>query len=363
MANPMRVALLYGGMSGEHEVSLISAAAILSNLDPERFEVMPVGMDKDGKSYLNEASELLGLEALPIKTTNSTLLPSLVIDGKFALEADVVFPIAHGPLYEDGCLQGMLKLADIPFVGCDVISSSIGMDKDLARRLVGLAGIESANYRVLPPQVVQANLEGISSQLAQDLGLPLFVKPCSMGSSVGIHKAKDLNELSHAIKDAGRFDTQVVIEACVQGREVELAVLEAEFPHLEPLVSLPGEIKVSHPDGYYSYHAKYIESNLTELVVPAKIEPSLIAELQEAARTIFTTLKCKGMARVDFFVDDKTGQLIFNEINTMPGFTPISMYPKLWEVSGIAYSDLLEKLVQLAIADHRARKQLVTHYQ
>ncbi|WED43231.1 D-alanine--D-alanine ligase family protein [Legionella cardiaca] len=364
MPKAINLLLLYGGKSGEHEVSLCSAASVLRELDSGKYNIIPVSMDKDGQCYLNDYQELQAFkECLPVKTANSRALTSLLVNGRLAIEADIVFPVAHGPLYEDGCLQGLLELAGVAYVGCDVLSSAIGMDKDIARRLACSETIESARYRMLSWHSSAAERQQFCKQTAAELGWPMFVKPCSLGSSVGIHKVKNMAELTTAIEDALRYDETILVEEFIQGREIELAVLENTSPAAAPRVSLPGEICVHHTDGFYSYTAKYLESNQTELHVPAKLDAELIQRLQAIAGEIFTRLKCKGMARVDFFVNDQNGKIYFNEINTIPGFTSISMYPKMWQASGLKYPALLDELIDLAMTHQRCRQQLVTDYQ
>ncbi|AHE66147.1 D-alanine--D-alanine ligase [Legionella oakridgensis ATCC 33761 = DSM 21215] len=312
---------------------------------------------------MNQYEELLLYKhALPVTTPNSKPLPSLIKDGRLAIAADVVFPVVHGPLYEDGCLQGLLKLVNVAFVGCSVLASAIGMDKDMARRLACKNGLKSARYRLLSWHSQASEMKSLCQQIAAELGWPLFVKPCSMGSSVGIHKAKNMDELLSAIDDARRYDEEILIEEFISGREIELAVLENVIPTMAPKVSIAGEICVHHVDGFYSYTAKYLESDQTELHVPAQLDEALLLRLQQTAADVFITLKCKGMARVDFFVSDD-GQIYFNEINTLPGFTPISMYPKLWQASGLSYSALMDQLIQIAMVHHHNRQKLVTHYQ
>ena len=365
MSEKMKVLLVYGGKSGEHEVSLVSAASVLANLNPEKYQVIPIGMSKEGCFYVNDYRELLNYpQSLPVCTENSKPLSSLLIEGRLAIDADVVFPVVHGPLYEDGCLQGILKLAGAAFVGSDVLSSAIGMDKDIARRLACVdQQTHCAQYRALSSHATEDMRRQFAQEVVAEFGWPLFVKPCSLGSSVGIHKAKNTGELLAAIDDALRYDEEILVEQFMQGREIELAVLENSTPGGVPRVSLPGEIRVNHADGFYSYSAKYLESDATELLVPAKLESSMVAELQHIAAEIFTRLKCRGMARVDFFVNEEMGKIYFNEINTLPGFTPISMYPKLWHVSGVNYTELLDELIGLAIAHFQNRQKLVTSYQ
>lgn len=366
MSQPVRVILLYGGRSGEHEVSLISAASVLLNLSPEKYEVIPVGMDKAGCFFRNDWQEMRGFAAkgaLPVRGSLSTPIASLLMNGRLAIDADVVFPIAHGSLYEDGCLQGLLELADVAYVGCDVLASAIGMHKTMARRLIQVEGVEVAPSREISSGMDASFRARICQESAQTFGFPLFVKPMSQGSSVGVHKVHTPDALTDAVADALRYDRNVLIEGFVKGREIELSVLESEIPGEPARVSLPGEICVHHPDGFYSYNAKYVESDKNELVVPAVMPPALQDRLQEAARTIFAQLGCRGMARADFFVDDVNNRIFFNEINTLPGFTPFSMYPRMWEASGLSYTELLDTLIRLAGMHHRAEKQLVTDYQ
>lgn len=361
---PVKLILLYGGKSGEHEVSLISAASVLANLDPAQYDIIPIGMDKEGRFYQNDYHELLNFtQSLPVMTAHSRPLESLVKNGRLAVEADVIFPVVHGPLYEDGCVQGLLELADVAYVGCGVLSSAMGMDKDMARRVVSLSGIKAARYRLLSWHAHANDIEQFCQQTVAELGWPLFVKPCTLGSSVGIHKANNMAEFMAAIADARRYDDEILVEECLAGREIELSVLENVSPLAPPRVSLPGEIRVNHPDGFYSYAAKYLESEHTDLLVPAELDEKLVRRLQQCAADIFVNLKCKGMARVDFFVNDQSGEIYFNEINTIPGFTPISMYPRMWQASGLSYSALLDSLISLALARFEYRQQLVRHYQ
>lgn len=363
MPKLINLVLLYGGNSGEHEISLISAASVLAHLDPERYHIIPVGIDKEGRYFVNDYEALRAYpKALPVQTPHSRPLDSLVSQGKLAIEADVVFPVVHGPLYEDGCLQGILELAGVAYVGCGVLSSAIGMDKDISRRLACIDNVKSTQYRRITSHDRMDTLEPVCQEVVASFGWPLFVKPCCMGSSVGIRKVTTMKDLIEAIADAKRYDEEVLIEAFVEGREIELAVLENSLPQGLPKVSIPGEICVRHADGFYSYDAKYAESNQTDTDIPARLPDALVFQLQQMAADIFLRLKCRGMARVDFFVDEKKGEIYFNEINTLPGFTSISMYPKLWVASGLSYSTLLDQLVDLAMHHRRNKNQLVTHY-
>ncbi len=363
MSKLVNLVLLYGGKSGEHEISLISAASVLAHLNTEKYNIIPVAMDKDGLFHVHQYQDLLAYkEKLPVITEHSKPLISLLINGRLSVDADVVFPVVHGPLYEDGCLQGMLELSGVAYVGCDVLSSSIGMDKDMARRIVCVNGLKSANYKLLSWHSPASERQRFCQEVAEAFGWPLFIKPCAMGSSVGIHKAKNMVELLSAVDDALRYDEEILVESFISGREIELSVLESVVPSGVPRVSIAGEIRVNHPDGFYSYSAKYLESGHTDLIVPAPLSPNVQDQLKQAAADIFIRLKCKGMARVDFFVNDETETIYFNEINTLPGFTSISMYPKLWQASGLSYPDLLDELIRIAMVHQNCRQHLVTNY-
>lgn len=362
----IKLILLYGGKSGEHEISLISAASVLQHLNPERYEIIPIGIDKLGRFYKNDYRHLLAYpKALPIETEGSCVLDDWWVNGRLTINADVIFPVLHGPLYEDGAIQGLLTLAEVAYVGCDVLSSAIGMNKDISRCLVKSDGIQTARYRVLPSQYHNhADIEQFCHGLIAEFGWPLFVKPCSMGSSVGIHKTLTREELRAAIADAARYDETILVEEYLRGREIEFAVLEHMVPTMPPKVSIAGEIKtLNHSDGFYSYRAKYLETAQTQLIAPAVLDETMLHRLQQASIEIFTRLKCKGMARVDFFVDDENGEFYFSEINTIPGFTSVSMYPRLWQLCGLSYSELLDHLIDLAIIHQRRRAQWVTDYQ
>jgi D-alanine-D-alanine ligase len=364
MPKRIKISLIYGGKSSEHEVSLVSAASILSALDATRYEVTPIGMDKQGRCFINDADQLRFISGpLPVAMATSKPLESLLKNGNFAIETDVVFPMVHGPLYEDGCLQGLLELADVAYVGSGVLASAIGMDKDVQRQLASFDDISSTRYYRFSWREMQTHLDTYCQKIVAELGWPLFVKPCTLGSSIGIHKVHHMTALKDAISDARRYDDHLLIEAFVPGREIELAVLENSHVNARPKVSIPGEIRVAHPDGFYSYAAKYLESDSTRLEIPAQLDAKIICRLQQMAADIFLRLRCRGMARVDFFVNDKTDEILFSEVNTLPGFTPISMYPKLWQASGLTYAELLDNLIELAIAHRQHKNQFVTHYQ
>ena len=378
-AKKIRVAVLYGGRSGEHEVSLSSALNVIQNLDRERFEVVPIGIDKQGAWFLgddNLKKELTDSAKLHLSRDAEKMLfnPELLGQQMQAVQPaqmltqakkserifDVIFPVIHGTLCEDGTVQGLLELADVPYVGCGVLSSAIGMEKDISKRLIKAAGIRVADYRVLHRGQWDKNNTPCCEWLANELGFPVFVKPANTGSSVGVEKVKRAEELQAAIQKAFRYDTKVVVEQGIDALELEVAVLESQEYGSDPIISVVGEVKPSHE--FYSYAAKYLDENGAELFIPAQIDAALQAKVQQAAKTIFKVLECEGMARVDLFLERNTNEIYFNEINTIPGFTQISMYPKLMDATGISYSELLTHLISLAIARHARKSRLSREY-
>lgn len=376
----LHVAVLYGGRSGEHEVSLQSGASVLRNLDPERFVAIPIAIDKDGRWHPGDVSRIeKGARLLPVFRDqpqvvlppnppggDGTMLvpienPTLLGMGLPLPQIDVVFPVLHGTFCEDGTLQGLLELADVPYVGCGVLASAIGMDKEVAKRLAGLAGIPVVPYLTVHGRTYPAQASSLPSEVERVLGYPCFVKPSGSGSSVGVHKVKHPHELDAAIRDALRFDRKVLIEKAIDAREIEVAVLENLDPSGGPLCSIVGEINPRHE--FYSYEAKYLDENGAALLVPATLSAEQVSEIQKWAGLAFSTLECEGMARVDFFLDRKSGQFYFNEVNTIPGFTSISMYPKLWEASGVGYQELLSRLIDLALRRASEKKKLIHDFQ
>jgi D-alanine-D-alanine ligase len=350
-----RVAVVYGGRSGEHEVSLISAASVIDNLDQNRFEIVPVGIDKAGKWHLGDQKQIQSggkVKSLP-SPTGQELAPQAAT-GK----VDVVFPVMHGPFCEDGSIQGLLELADIPYVGAGILGSAIGMDKEVAKRLVEAAGLPVVPYVTFKKGEWNKRSDHFIEQIKKKLGYPCFVKPVNMGSSVGVHKVKDPGALRAAIEDALRYDLKILVEKAINAREIEFSVLENPEYGEPPLVSVAGEITPKHE--FYSYEAKYLDDAGADLMIPARLNAEQMAEGQNLARSIFQILEGEGMARVDLFVDRDTGKFYFNEVNTIPGFTHISMYPKMWAASGIPYQELLTRLIDLAIARHR-RKAALSH--
>jgi D-alanine-D-alanine ligase len=364
MARRMRVGILFGGRSAEHEVSLQSAKNIIDAIDTNKYEVVLIGIDKKGQWHLNEESQFLlpaaesGLPGLPERGENLALVPGKQNDQVVALSGeqrlgslDVIFPILHGPFGEDGTVQGMLKLANIPFVGAGVLASAVGMDKDVTKRLLREAGIPIARFIV----ATRYSQKEIGFDYAQkQLSLPLFVKPANLGSSVGIHKVKDRQEFESAVRDAFNYDNKILIEECIDGREIECSVLGND----NPIASVAGEILPRHE--FYSYEAKYLDENGAVLEIPARLPPEISGRIRDLAIKTFSVLCCEGMARVDFFLKNSR-EIIVNEINTIPGFTTISMYPKLWEATGISYNELIDKLIEHAIERFEREKRLKTN--
>ncbi|HTN71872.1 MAG TPA: D-alanine--D-alanine ligase [Methylomirabilota bacterium] len=360
MRKKLRVAILFGGKSAEHEISLISARNIVEAMDKNKYEIVSIGIDKRGRWFFDEGARLLRRRApnqvkfhrnsdatAVLPGANQT--PMIRVAPRRALGAvDVVFPVLHGPFGEDGTVQGLLKMANVPFVGAGVVGSAIGMDKDVMKRLLRDARIPVAKFLVFNRSAVN---KIAFERVKRTLGLPLFVKPANLGSSVGISKVTSKAQFSPATKEAFRYDSKILIEECIRGREIECSVLGNE----NPIASLPGEIITRHD--FYSYDAKYIDENGAQLVIPAKLPVRIVRKVREIAIKSFQILCCEGMARVDFFLRD--GRDIFvNEINTIPGFTKISMYPKLWEASGVSYAALIDRLIQLALQRFRKEQNL-----
>lgn len=355
-----RVAVVYGGQSGEHEISLLSAASVIANLDRERFDITPIGIDKAGKWYLNDLNQVFLPEQkkLSVKSESSALIP-IPQNAKF----DVVFPVMHGPLCEDGTIQGVFELADLPYVGAGVLGSAIAMDKDVTKRLIKQQGITTPDHLSIKAHHYEHDSQACVDKIKQQFSFPVFVKPARLGSSVGVHCVDSAEQLTTAIEDAFQFDNKVIIEqGLLDIQEIELSVLENSQFGAAPLVSTAGEIKVGGEHSFYSYQAKYLDESGAELIIPAPITEQQMQTAQQMARESFDLLECEGMARVDLFVDNKTGEVIFNEINTIPGFTSISMYPRLWAASGIEYKDLLTMLIELAIARHQRSQSLTRNY-
>ncbi|HXU81843.1 MAG TPA: D-alanine--D-alanine ligase family protein [Polyangia bacterium] len=363
-----RVLILFGGRSAEHEISLLSARNVFMALDRSRFEPVLVGIDKQGRWRIEPEQTLLaatgdprlvamkgaGAElAVPVRPAGDEVAaaPAQI----FAAE-DVVFPVLHGTYGEDGTVQGLLELADVAYVGAGHLGSGIGMDKDVAKRLLAHAGIPVVPWRVCTAAELRRDQDGVLSRVA-GLGFPLFVKPANAGSSVGVTKVKSLAELLPALRTAFSFDRKLLAEAAVDAREIECAVLGND----EPQASIPGEIIVSHKDGFYSYDAKYVDPTGASWKIPADISPETAERVRHLSIETFKALELSGMSRVDFFLDRRNGALYVNEVNTIPGFTAISMYPKMWEASGLPATELVSKLIDLAIERRAERRALKTN--
>jgi len=362
----LRVAVVFGGRSAEHEVSLLSAQNVVATLDPEKYEPILIGIDREGRWYLNEGSMRvldaadvarirLAADSTPVGLVSTGPTSRLVANGGDELgSVDVIFPVLHGPYGEDGTIQGLAKLANIPCVGAGVLGSAVGMDKDVMKRLLRDAGIAIAPFLVARSgRGPAADEPGVPSfdRAREELGLPLYVKPANLGSSVGISRAETEAEYRAAVEEAFAYDRKVLVEQTVRGREIECSVLGND----EPIASVPGEVVPA--DGFYSYRAKYVDENGAELRIPADLTDRQVRVVQEAALATFEALCCEGMARVDgFLTADDT--FVVNEINTIPGFTRISMYPKLFEASGIAPAELTDRLIRLAVERHEAEATL-----
>lgn len=357
----VRVAVLCGGRSGEHEVSLRSARSVLEAIDPERFDVSLIGIDKNGAWRPIDptgfrALTSTGMPSLPDSPIDPTTNPSgrvvAVPASELNLdEIDVVFPVLHGTFGEDGCTQGFLELADLAYVGAGVLGAAIGMDKDVQKRLLAEAGLPIVPYVVTTRARLERNREAEMARFAS-LSLPVFVKPANLGSSVGVVKVADWSALPAAIEEALQFDEKILVEQGVDAREIECAVLGNEWPE----ASIAGELDV-HGD-FYSYEAKYIDDNGATVLIPAPISVAEQERVRAMAVEVFQVLECAGMARVDFFLERGTGQFYVNEINTIPGFTSISMYPKLWEASGLSFRDLISRLIELAMERQQRKSAL-----
>ena len=387
----LRVGILFGGRSGEHEVSLLSAASVLNAIDKEKYEVVPIGITKDGRWLTAEHAEhllqgKLMLEPRNLRAGDPETTPSAAVLARGesvvvppepvhrqsglvpfqtdaammrrasdrAINVDVIFPVLHGTFGEDGTIQGLLELADIPYVGAGVLGSAAGMDKDIMKSLFIAAGIPIVKHVTLLRSMWEKEPKKVA-KLVGKLKYPVFVKPANLGSSVGISKAHNRKELGPAIEEAAKFDRKIVIEQGVGGakekaREIECSVLGND----EPAASVPGEIVPGKE--FYDYTAKYVEEG-SQLIIPAKLSKSETKKVQDLAIAAFKAVDCSGLARVDFLMDPKTRKIYLNEINTMPGFTAISMYPKLWAASGLAYADLIDRLIQLGIERHEDKKK------
>ncbi|NEA60320.1 D-alanine--D-alanine ligase [Streptomyces sp. SID13666] len=360
-----RVALVFGGRSSEHGVSVVTAASVLRAIDRSKYDVLPIGITTDGRWALTsddpdrmgitdrrmptveQVTDHEGTVVLPVDPANREVVysePGVV--PKALGDVDVVFPVLHGPYGEDGTLQGLLELSGVPYVGAGVLASAVGMDKEYMKRVFISFGLPVGPYLVIRPRDWESDQETARRSIvefAADHGWPLFVKPARAGSSMGISKVEDASGLDEAIEEARRHDPKVIVESLLRGREIECGVLEFEDG---PRASLPAEIPPVTAHDFYDFEAKYIDS--AEGIVPAPLTPEQTAEVQRLAVAAFDSVSCEGLVRADFFLLD-SGEFVINEINTMPGFTPISMYPRMWQESGVEYPELVDRLIQAAL--------------
>jgi D-alanine-D-alanine ligase len=359
-----RVIILFGGRSAEHEISLLSARNVLSALDRTRFEPVLVGIDKAGRWHRESERTLEAAAGDPRRVMLDSKAPAVAMEealvprapGPGAVEVDdVVFPVLHGTFGEDGTVQGAMELAGIAYVGAGVLGSAIGMDKDVAKRLLRDAGIPVVDFAIVTAAAFRRDPAAVLRALP-DLGYPRYVKPANAGSSVGVSRVAGPGDLERAVRDALAFDSKVLVERGIDAREIECAVLGND----EPEASVPGEILVHHQDGFYSYDAKYVDPNGASWKIPADLPPEMTARVREQAVATFRALELAGMARVDFFVTRDLRALYVNEVNTIPGFTAISMYPKMLEASGLTPTALVSRLIDLAIQRRDARRALKT---
>jgi len=353
-----RIGLIFGGRSGEHEVSLASARSVIANLDQEKYEVVPIAITKTGAWLLGADPQALlttDQDAQPETTTTVTLTGDPNVQRLIPLEGgeqlrdngalDVIFPAMHGTTGEDGALQGLLEMANVPYVGCGVLGSALGMDKEKMKMIFQNIGLPIVDHLVFRRHEWERSPEAVMDAIEQRLGYPTFIKPANLGSSVGINKAHNRADLEHAIDVAAEYDRKVIIEKGINCRELECAVLGND----EPIASVVGEVASSSE--FFDYNAKYID-NRSEITIPAALPQAAAEEIRRQALQAFLALDLSGLARVDFFLEKETGQVYINEVNTLPGFTQISMYPMLWEASGIPYSELLDRLIELGIERH-----------
>jgi D-alanine-D-alanine ligase len=369
----IRVGIIFGGRSGEHEVSLASAQSVMDAIDGKKYEVVPIGITKAGQ-WIASGDPMQALEAGDAAASRPAALlgdPShrglmRLEDTERAIEAtrlaelDVVFPVLHGPYGEDGTVQGLLELAGIPYVGAGVIGSALGLDKAVFKDVMRAHGFPIVDEVLLKRKAWDAGPEEVLDRVEAALDYPMFTKPANLGSSVGISKCDNRSELAAGLAEAARYDRKLIVEAAVPAaREIEVSVLGND----EPIASLPGEVVPSRE--FYSYESKYFDAgeDASELLIPAPLSPELTERVRELAVEVYQAIDCAGMARVDFLLSGETGELVVNEVNTIPGFTSISMYPKLWEATGIPYSELIDRLIELAIERYEDKARSETSYQ
>ena len=364
----LRIGIIFGGRSGEHEVSLRSASSVIAALDRKKYEVVLIGITKTGRWIIGNVSEALedgGGEAatpaalLPDPQT-SGLMEMKLINKRPALlsevtKLDVLFPLLHGPYGEDGTVQGLLELADLPYVGAGVVGSAVGMDKAIFKAVMRANGIPIAPWQLILTSSWLKDKEQVIADIENSLDFPLFTKPANLGSSVGISKCENRRELDSGIAEAARYDRRVIVEQGLDARELEVAILGND----SPIASVVGEIRPKR--SFYDYVAKYISDD-SELIIPAQLEESLSDEIRQLAVKAFVATDCAGLGRVDFLFEKSSNKVYISELNTIPGFTEISMYSKLWDASGVSYSEILDRLIELALERYKVKSGLETSY-
>jgi D-alanine-D-alanine ligase len=374
MANKIRVGLIFGGKSGEHEVSLASAQSVARAIDKEKYEVVLIGITKDGRwvAGSNALKQLAAASPTPLlaagldvslpngateTATTKELVPGAATAASPLSSIDVAFPLVHGPLGEDGTIQGLLELADLPYVGAGVAASAVGMDKALMKAIFQANNLPIVDWRLILRREWESKPEETIRGIESAFGYPCFIKPANLGSSVGITKAHNWDELAQALATAAQFDRKLIAERAIDGREIECSVLGND----EPIAALPGEVVPKRE--FYDYAAKYAEDAGTELRVPADLSPEQTRSVQDIAIRAFKAIDGSGLARVDFFLERATSKVLLNEINTIPGFTSVSMYPRMWEQTGLTYPALIDRLIQLALERYADKKKSKTTYQ
>lgn len=356
----VRVAVIFGGQSGEHDVSLRSAQTVMGALDPERYDIVPIGITREGRwlsggdpfAALTATSPLFALGDGSTSLDAEDRPTESALPAVFAGGIDVVFPVLHGPMGEDGTMQGFLELTGVPYVGAGVLGSALSMDKAMAKTVLAQEGLPQAPWRLVTRKEWERDPDSCTEWVGEILGFPCFVKPANMGSSVGVVKAHDPSEFPAAMTQAGNLDRRILVEVAIDGRELEISVLGND----EPIASVVGEVVPGNE--FYDYNAKYVDDN-SDLIVPAPIDSGTMAEIQEMAIAAFRALDLAGMARIDFFMERNTDRIYLNEVNTIPGFTAISMYPRLWQGSGMSLPELVDRLIGLALERSLERRRTV----
>jgi D-alanine-D-alanine ligase len=363
----IRIGVIFGGRSGEHDVSLQSARSVMAALNPDRYEVVPIGITREGRwltgdvmAALAEGSQTIRPATLLPDPQSSALLQVELAETKPAglsavTELDVIFPVLHGPYGEDGTVQGLLELANLPYVGAGVAGSAVAMDKGIFKHVMAANGLPILPWRLILSKAWAKRPQAVLDEIEAGLRYPVFTKPANLGSSVGISKCRHRDELAAGLVEAARYDRRIIVEQGVNARELEVSVLGND----EPVASVVGEIRPRRE--FYDYVAKYISDD-SELIIPAELEPAVADEARAMALRAYRAIDCAGLARVDLLIDKDSGRLYINEVNTIPGFTSISMYPKLWQATGIPYPELLDRLVELALERHKEKEKLERSY-